>query len=244
MLWHRKTILLIGGSAEARALAARLRGQAVVMLPVPERQPQPWPLPQAPQAMDLAGLGERASMGVRLIVDASHPCDRQTSQLAARVAAAQGLDLLRLERPPWRPGRRDHWLSLRAAGAAARHVARGSRVFLATGREEMQAFANLRDAYVITRQRTAHHDAFPLPRGRFLPGAAPFTVAGEAALFRLLRIDWLILRNAGGPGGWPKLAAARRLGLRVGMIARPVLPPAPVVRDVAAAERWIAAWQG
>lgn len=234
-------ILLIGGSAEARALAARLRGRAAVILPAPERRAQDWPLPvlQGPLGHDAM----RAS-GARLIVDASHPNDWQSGWQAWRLARDLGLGLLRLERPAWRPGRGDRWTRLRNAAAAARHVPRGARVFLATGREGLTRFANLREAYVITRQLSEHHDPFPLPRGRFLRGASPFSVADEVALFRRLRIDWLILRNAGGPGGWPKLAAARRLGLRVGMIDRPRRPDVPQVRDVEAAEARIARWQG
>ncbi|TNF18933.1 MAG: cobalt-precorrin-6A reductase, partial [Rhodobacteraceae bacterium] len=153
-----------------------------------------------------------------------------------------GLPILRLERPPWRPTRRDRWVALRDERAARAHVVPGERVFLATGRATLMRFACLNGVYVIARQISDHHAPFPLPRGRFLRGQAPFSVAGEQALLRRLRIDWLILRNAGGPGGWPKLAAARRLGLRVGMIDRPVLPPVPVVRDVAAALARIDAW--
>lgn len=235
-------ILLIGGSAEARALAPGLRGRASVMLPGPERRAHGWPIPLLPEPLGQAALTARVAAGVGLIVDASHPNDWQSSFCAHRVAGALGVDLLRLERPAWRPGRRDRWVRLRDETAAARHLPRGARVFLATGREGLTRFAALREAYVFTRQLSEHHDPFPLPRGRFLRGASPFSVAGEVALFRRLRIDWLILRNAGGPGGWPKLAAARRLGLRVGMIDRKPLPPAPVVRDVAAARRRIAEW--
>ena len=93
---------------------------------------------------------------------------------------ALGVDLLRLERPAWRPGRRDRWVRLRDETAAARHLPRGARVFLATGREGLTRFAALREAYVFTRQLSEHHDPFPLPRGRFLRGASPFSVASFA----------------------------------------------------------------
>ncbi|WP_323764240.1 precorrin-6A/cobalt-precorrin-6A reductase [Marinovum sp.] len=240
MLARGTDILLIGGSAEARALADRLRGRAAVILPAPERRTHDWPLPVLSGPLDAA----LRQSGARLILDVSHPNDWQSGWQAWRASKDTGVPLLRLERPGWRPGRRDRWVRLRDESAAARHVARGARVFLATGREGLMRFANLREAYVISRQLSEHHDAFPLPRGRFLRGASPFSVAGEVALFRRLRIDWLILRNAGGPGGWPKLEAARRLGLRVGMIDRPRRPLVPMVRDLAAAEARIAQWLG
>mgnify|MGYP001627787940 CR=1 FL=1 len=232
-------ILIIAGSAEARLLAAALPGRACALLPETERRMPPWPVP-------VAGRVEGACLvvppQVRLVVDASHPNDWQASEWAARGAAAAGVPILRLERAPWRPSRRDRWVRLRDERAARFHVVPGERVFLATGRETLMRFACLNGVYVYARQRSEHHDPFPLQRGRFLRGAAPFSAAGEAALLRRLGIDWLILRNAGGPGGWPKLEAARRLGLRVGMIDRPILPSVPVVRDVAGALDRIATW--
>ncbi|WP_417524106.1 precorrin-6A/cobalt-precorrin-6A reductase [Marinovum sp.] len=234
-------ILLIGGSAEARALADALVGRARVILPGPERRVHDWPLPLLPEPLSRAALTGRGA-GLRLIVDASHPNDWQSAEIAASAAQILGVAHFRLERPAWRPGRRDRWVRLRDEAAAAQHVERGARVFLATGREGLMRFACLRDCYVISRQLSEHHDPFPLPRGRFLRGASPFSVAGEVALFRRLGIDWLILRNAGGPGGWPKLEAARKLGLRVGMIDRPPRPAVTVVRDVAAAKARISEW--
>lgn len=235
-------ILIIGGSAEARLLARHLAGRACAMLPGPERTALPWAVPVLAETLTDDALACALAEGCRMVVDASHPNDWRASEIAARGAAAAGVPILRLERPPWRPTRRDRWVRLRDERDARFHVAPGARVFLATGRETLMRFACLNGAYVIARQISDHHDPFPLPRGRFLRGRAPFSVDEEVALLRRLRIDWLILRNAGGPGGWPKLEAARRLGLRVGMIDRPVLPPVPVVRDVSAALDRITAW--
>lgn len=238
----RTPVLIIGGSAEARALAMRLQGRASVMLPAPERAPQGWPVPVAPHLLSEETLAGRIGNGVRMIVDATHPCDAASSRLIAETAARHHLPVLRLERPPWRATRRDRWTDLAREGEVARLVAPGDRVFLTTGRETLHRFAGLRKATVFVRQLSDHHMPFPLPRGRFVKGNAPFSETGEAALFRRLGIDWLVLRNAGGPGGWPKLAAARRLGLRVAMLRRPVLPMVPTVTHVAAAEERLRAW--
>lgn len=237
-----KDILLIGGAAEARAMALRITGRASVILPDPERMPRSWPIAVAPQPFTAAGLAERLGHGIRLLIDASHPNDWRASQIAAEAARDAGIRVLRLERAPWRPGRRDHWVPLRRDRDARHHVAPGARVFLGTGREGLKRFACLNGCYIYCRQISDHNDVFPLPRGRFLKGAAPFGVAQEMALLRQLRIDWVILRNAGGPGGWPKLQAARNLGLRVGMIDRPKLPDAVVVRDVASAMKKVSEW--
>ncbi|MDA7430737.1 precorrin-6A/cobalt-precorrin-6A reductase [Primorskyibacter aestuariivivens] len=231
----RQKVLIIGGSAEARALAARLKGNAAVMLPAPERLAQNWPVPVVPALLSQEALMARLGYGVRVLVDASHPCDRESSQIAYEVARARDIPLFRIERAAWRPTRQDHWSFPRDEAAAARLVAPGERVLLATGRQSLSRLKGLSRAYVYARQISDHDDRFPLPRGRFLKGSAPFTVAQEVALMRRLRIDWIILRNAGGTGGWPKLEAARKLGVQVAMLPRPALPPARVVGDVSSA---------
>jgi precorrin-6A/cobalt-precorrin-6A reductase len=64
-------------------------------------------------------------------------------------------------------------------------------------------------------------------------------VAQEIALMRRFRIDAVLTRNAGGPGGWPKIAAARALGLPVYMVARPRSMAGPVVPSVDDALNWL-----
>lgn len=235
----RTPVLILGGSSEARHLAVRFKGRASVMLPGPERTPQAWPVPVSPFYLSREALAARLDYGVRVLVDASHPCDLQSSVMAADIATQKALPLLRLERPPWRPQRTDTWHMLRDEAAVARAIGPGNRVLLTTGRETLHRFLSLQQCYVYCRQLTPHNDVFPLPRGRFLRGSAPFTLAQEQALLRRLGINWLVLRNAGGSGGWPKLAAARALGLPVAMLSRPIKPAVPTRHIVSDAETWI-----
>lgn len=109
------------------------------------------------------------------------------------------------------------------------------------GRQALPDLRALRLAYLYVRQLTDHHDAFPLPYGRYLHGSAPFTLAQEIALMCRFRIDAVLTRNAGGPGGWPKIAAARALGVPVYMVARPRGAAGPVVPSVAEAMNWLEA---
>lgn len=83
------------------------------------------------------------------------------------------------------------------------------------------------------------HAALPLWRGRYLHGHGPFAEADEIRVMRKERIDWLLVHNAGGSGGWPKLAAARRLGLPVAMLDRPRRPDGPRVTTVEEALLWL-----
>lgn len=227
-------ILIVGGSAEARALAWLLP-QARVLLPGAERVAATWPgiVDHGPVSAEWL-----RHAGLRAVIEAAHPCDAQTAWEVAAAARALGVPHLQLVRAPWRPGRGDRWVLLRCAQDNGRVIPPGARVFATTGRDGLSALRGIRGV-VLARVIGGAEAPFPLPRGWFIAGEGPFSVAQEMRLLRRLRIDWLVLRNAGGSGGWPKIEAARRLGLRVAMIARPPRPEGPQVRDVKEAVRWL-----
>ena len=224
-------VVILGGSAEARELALRLGERARLWLPARDRV-------TGQGASDHATLSELAQSADALVL-APHPCDVASLQLGARVSALTGVHSLTLARPEWRPTSRDQWAILRSARDAATRIPAGSRVLVTLGRQALPDLRALRHAYLFVRQLTDHNDAFPLPHGRYLPGTAPFTVAQESALMRRFRIDAVLTRNAGGPGGWPKIAAARALRLPVYMIARPRIAMGPEVTSVEAAMHWL-----
>ncbi|WP_422826130.1 precorrin-6A/cobalt-precorrin-6A reductase [Thalassococcus sp. BH17M4-6] len=227
-------LLIVGGSAEARALARALPG-ARLHLPVAERVPEAGP---PPDSMGRVTPDWLAAQGLRAVIEAAHPCDAGTAHDVAAACRACRVPHLQLVRPAWRAGRGDRWVDVWAARDLARVVPPEARVFATLGRGGMADIRALRGP-VFARLLGAPDGAFPLRRGRFVPGQGPFSVADEMRLLRRLRIDWLVLRNAGGPGGWPKLAAARALGLRVAMLRRPVRPGGARVRDVKGALAWL-----
>ncbi|MDD9922027.1 MAG: precorrin-6A/cobalt-precorrin-6A reductase, partial [Boseongicola sp.] len=51
--------------------------------------------------------------------------------------------------------------------------------------------------------------------------------------------DGLAPLNSGGVGSWPKVEAARELGIRVAMIRRPLQPEALRIDTVAEALAWV-----
>lgn len=226
-------VLIVGGSAEARRLARALPG-AQVRLGVPERLAAHWPVPPVTGVPDAAALRD---MDVRAVIEAGHPCDAALASQVASACAGMGLPHLQVVRPAWREGRRDRWVSVRRARDVAAVIPVGARVFATLGRGLLPELRRL-DAMVLARVIGEAERPFPLRHGRFTPGDGPFSLDDEIRLLRGLRIDWLVLRNAGGPGGWPKLAAARALGLPVAMVARPARPPGPRVGTVEEALRW------
>lgn len=227
-------VLIVAGSAEARLLARQIPSARVHLCDA-ERSARIWLQGATRGPVTAPWL---AAQRVTAVIEAAHPCDGATARCVAMAAQAVGLPHLQLVRPGWRATRRDRWVPLRDVAAAGSAMPTGARVFATVGRAELAGLRAFRGT-VLARMIGAECGPFPLPRGRFVPGEGPFSVADEIRLLRALRIDWLVLRNAGGAGGWPKLAAARHLGLRVAMIDRPARPRGARVETVKEALAWL-----
>jgi precorrin-6A/cobalt-precorrin-6A reductase len=128
---------------------------------------------------------------------------------------------------------------LGAEEEAADVIPVGATVFLATGRQTLQRFANLQGRQLICRQIDPPDGPFPFPGGDYLIGRPPFSVEDEVTLFARLGVDWLVVKNAGGAASRTKLDAARQLGIKVAMIARPPQPEGVKLDSVAAALTWV-----
>ncbi|WP_438990415.1 precorrin-6A/cobalt-precorrin-6A reductase [Lentibacter sp.] len=244
-----RRLLLLAGAGEARAVACGLAeagAPAVASLEGSARFLGGLALPTRFGGFGGAAGFERYLQEHRIgaVLDVTHPFAEAISARAAAICAARGLPYALLWRPEWRPEPGDDWIALKDEAAAAAHIPAGATVFVATGRRGLAGFANLRGCEVIARRiGEAAPEPFPFAGGRYLAGVAPFSVAEEEALFQELGVDWLVVKNAGGAGARPKLEAARRLGLKVGMIARPA-PPRGVtlLRTVAEALDWALDW--
>lgn len=229
-------VAIVGGSVEAWHLAQALPG-ARVFLPATERVARLWPAGGG--TVVTQGMpGPEALSGAVALIEAAHPCDARSANRAAASARAAGLPHLQLVRPEWRAGPRDRWFALRDV-RQARALPRATRVLVTLGRAELTALRGWQAHALVRRIGPARGGGFPLPRGRFLSAPGPFSVADEIAMMRRERVDWLLLRNAGGSGGWPKLAAARALGLPVAMVARPRRPDGARVATVEEALAWL-----
>ncbi len=228
-------VLIIGGSAEAWALSAALP-QAQVLLAAEERVARDWQGRRVDKGVCDVATFRR--LGAQIVIEAAHPCDARTARAAAQSARALGLPHLQLVRPVWRPGRRDRWVMLRTPSQAAPVIPPGARVLITTGRAVLGELSALR-AMALVRRTGPESAPLPFRRGRWLSAAGPFRLEDEIRLMRKERVDWVLTRNAGGSGGWPKLGAARRLGLPVAMIARPARPGGPQVASVREALQWL-----
>jgi precorrin-6A/cobalt-precorrin-6A reductase len=235
-------VLLLGGTAEARALATQLHQDVDVISSLAGRVPDP-ALPVG--SVRIGGFGGVDGMrrwlidsNVDAVVDATHPYAATITAHAATVCDELSLPHVVLARPPWPPG---DAIVVGSDAAAAKTVAaeQYSRVFLTTGRSGTAAFVDV-DAWVLIRAVTAP-DANTLPRLHHLVlSRGPYHYDGELALLREHRIDALVTKNSGGQMTRPKLDAAAALGVAVVMVDRPPLPPGvATVATVDDAARWV-----
>ena len=220
-------ILVLGGTAEARALADALveRGQPVLSS-LAGRVSRP-SLPRG--QVRIGGFGGIEGLSdflrterITRIVDATHPFAAQISAHAAVAAKSVGVPLLRLARPGWA----EHplaatWTWVADVDAAVDAGTAARRPFLTTGRQSLDGFRPWADRDVLVR--VVDPPAQPLPRRwTVLTSRGPYEVQGERARMTDHRADLLVSKDSGGSHTAAKLTAAAELGVPVVMISRPV----------------------
>jgi len=192
-----------------------------------------------------ADLLEKALLEAGIAVDPSgdiaivapHPFDTDLWECAA--LSLRGKPHIGLVRAGWQPAPEDRWTMAASAEQAAGILASSGakRALLAVGNGRLAPFYRLPNIELCIRSRNAPHPPTP-PRGKVRDMRGPFDVAGEVAELQSQGIDALVVHNAGGQGGWPKLGAARELGIPVILIERPNLPDMEMVETVEAALAW------
>ena len=235
-------VLLLGGTGEARALAARLHPDVDIVSSLAGRVPDP-ALPVGP--VRIGGFGGvpglrnwLAGKHITAVVDATHPFAATITANAAQACGELGIPYLVLHRPAWDV---DGAIGVGSDAEAAEVIAaKGySRVFLTTGRSGTAAFRDS-DAWFLIRVVTAP-DPARLPRNHhLLLSRGPYRYDDERALLADHQIDALVTKNSGGEMTRAKLDAARSLGVDVVMIERPALPSGlTVVESASDAADWV-----
>lgn len=241
-----RRVLIVGGTDEARRLAAALveRHDVDVVSSLAGRVTNPR-LPAG--EVRIGGFGGPVGLAgwlrdqkIDVVVDATHPFAERMTASAVEAAASVGVPLLILRRPGWGQGPDDDWRHVPDLAAAADLLPTlGKRAFLTTGRRSLAAFAGLDRMWFLARSVDPPEPPLPT-RLRVVLSRGPYTVEGELALMREHRIDVVVTKDSGGEMTTAKLAAARDLGLPVIVVRRPAAPEdVPAVETVEAAERWL-----
>ncbi|MDP8968846.1 MAG: cobalt-precorrin-6A reductase [Actinomycetota bacterium] len=240
------TVLVLGGTGEARAIAAALDvapGVRVIST-LAGRIADPR-LPAG--ELRVGGFGGPDGLAayieanaVDAVVDATHPFAERMSWSAFEACSQTATKLLRLQRPPFARDPAIDWREARSLEEAAGLLPHaGRRVFLTTGRQGLAAFAHVTEAFFLIRCVDPPDPAALPPDRAVLLGRGPFTLEGELALIDGHALDVLITKDSGGEMTQAKLAAARRRGLPVIVVARPPRPETQTVQTVQEALAWL-----
>ena len=221
----RQKILILGGTAEARLLAAQLieEGHSVTTS-LAGRTVDPV-LPDG--EVRIGGFGGADGLAAYLrdeqfdrMIDATHPFARRISENAIKASAMSGIPLEQRLRPRWQKQPGDRWKSVATLEAAAEALPQGATVFLALGRQYLDAFIGRNDCRFVIRMVDPPEAPLGFSDHMLVLGKPASDPDREADLFTAHGITHLVCRNSGGPAGYAKIIAARRLALPVIMIER------------------------
>jgi precorrin-6A/cobalt-precorrin-6A reductase len=229
-------VLILGGTGEARELAARLVALGDdVTTSLAGRTSAPRPPEGRLRVGKFGGIPGLVAYltagGFERLVDATHPYAGLISINAVAASRRTGIPLVRLMRPPWQEPAGAGWVHVADIAAAAKALPPGATAMVTTGHEGLAILLERDDCTLVVR--LIEPPELPLPRHvRLILSRPPYTLAGERALFEREGITHLVTKNSGGEQTRAKLDAAQALGIEVIMVERPVYGPAREVGTV------------
>ncbi|MFD1113492.1 precorrin-6A/cobalt-precorrin-6A reductase [Sphaerisporangium aureirubrum] len=154
-----RRVLILGGTAEARALAATLTNDPTlhVISSLAGRVTNPR-LPEGEVRQGGFGGPDGLAAYIRdqaitAVIDATHPFAQQMTTSALQATTRTATPFLLLRRPPWHPTPTDNWHHADSLTAAATLLTthNHTRAFLTTGRRSLPAFTPLTHLWFLAR---------------------------------------------------------------------------------------------
>ncbi len=237
-------VMILGGTAEAGELAARLAGDDRLATVTSMAGLTRMPAPVAGQVRR-GGFGGADGLAANLmneeydvLIDATHPFAATIAANAAEAAETAGVPLIKLVRPPFERLPGDWFIDVPDMQTAVENLPENARVFLAAGRREIRLFAERSDLWCLVRMIEAPTPGETMPRGEVILGHPAREPEAEVALLREHDIGWVVSKDSGGRAS-AKIEAARRLGLPVILISRPDLPDVATAAHIDDVIEWL-----
>lgn len=215
--------LLLAGTGDARRIAKDLSDLPIIAsLSGATAAPAEYPCD-----LRTGGFGGAKAMATWLIdndiaavIDATHPFATQISANAVAATNSTNTPITRIVRPAWMQAPGEKWIKVPTVEAAAKALPAGARAFLATGRGSQDAFIARRNVWCALRMIDQPKTTYP-GNGEYIVSRPPFDEHSEIALFKLLGITHLVVKNAGGAAARTKLTAAGKLNIPIIIVSRP-----------------------
>jgi precorrin-6A/cobalt-precorrin-6A reductase len=226
-------ILILGGTGDARDLAARLVAlghRVTTSLAGRTREPI---LPAGELRVGKFGgvpglVGYLKAMHFDRLVDATHPYAGLISINAVAAAQQTGIPLVRFMRPAWVEPEGAHWRHVPDLEAAAAALPSGATVLVTSGHEGLEQLLERDDCRFVVRLIEPPDEDLPR-HARLVIARPPYALEAERMLFTREGITHLVTKNSGGSQTEAKLEVARLTGVEVIMVDRPAYGPATEV---------------
>lgn len=224
------TILLLGGTADARYVADALHQAG---LKITYSIAGLVRVPKVDCNLLVGGFSKRGGLShyieshnVQAIVDITHPYAQNMSNKAVLVAKERNIPYWRLHRPEWKAVAADNWIEYSSDIELSDILKGHQRPLLSAGQIDSERLWHWADLPNIERifWRTAVAPKFDIPgKVTWLKAIGPFRYEQELSLIEQYNIDSIISKNSGGDATYAKMVVARDKGLPVYLHRRPVL---------------------